>query len=36
MNQKISNSFFAREESPFGEGFSIAELVQNMKKEGFP
>lgn len=33
MNQKITKNFLVRESSPFGEGFSLTELIANMKDE---
>lgn len=33
MNQKITKSFLVRKRSPFGEGFSLSELVANMNDE---
>jgi len=31
----FSNKFSDNRTNPFGDGFTIAELVANMKKEGF-
>jgi hypothetical protein len=34
MNQKITKNLLVRKRSPFGEGFSLNELIANMKGEG--
>ena len=33
MNQKVSNSFLERGKSPFGDGFSLSEIVKTMGGE---
>jgi hypothetical protein len=33
MNQKITKNILVRKRSPFGEGFSLSELVANMRDE---